>query len=303
MEADADNEADANADLTVDFGFRVPSGAPLAGMVRRDLNNDGVATAADAPLQSVEVALYEDGNANGQLDTAEMSAVAATTSDIAGAYVFSDVVAGNYLVVASPLPGATAESDTDGGLPDQTQVTVSAAPVTDVDFLQSLAPDTFAGWQRQHLLDGSNRAEDNPDNDGSSNLLEYALGTDPASGVVKLPGFELFAAERIEAVLRRPAAGQADLRFLLQGSLDGAAWSNLDLTPAASTQDGIETRRYPAVADAALFAGRNTGYVRLRVELDADQNSALEAVAFTPVQAFSLQSLPRSARPRYLCRF
>jgi hypothetical protein len=290
--ADADNEADANADLTVDFGFRLPSGAPLAGMVRRDLNNDGVATAADAPLQSVEVALYEDGNANGQLDTAEMSAVAATTSDIAGAYVFSDVVAGNYLVVASPLPGATAESDTDGGLPDQTQVTLNAAPVTDVDFLQSLAPETFAGWQREHPLDGSNRPGDNPDNDGSSNLLEYALGTDPASGVVKLPGFELFATERIDAVLRRPAVGQADLRFLIQGSVDGSAWSNLDLTPKASTEDGIETRRYTAVADAALFAGQGMGYVRLRVELDADQNGAPEAVAFTPVQAFSLQSLP-----------
>ena len=256
--------------------------------MRRDLNGDGAATTADAPLSGVEVAVYADTNQNGRIDPEEMSAAATTVSNPDGSYVIEGLPANAYVVEAIPLPGATAVADTDGGKPDQTAVIVGSAPLASVDFLQSLSADTFSQWQSQNGLGGENGAGDNPDADGFDNIVEYALGSDPSSGVQATARFHLEATAGIDAVLMRPAQGRNDVRYALEGSTDMKLWTRLGTTSTATITGDDEVLRFAGLASDAVFTGKAMGYVRLRVDLDADHNGTAEATGYSPVHAFGL---------------
>ncbi|MDB6076144.1 MAG: putative hemagglutinin-related autotransporter protein, partial [Verrucomicrobiaceae bacterium] len=285
----SDDSYDTNADVTVDLGlFPLPSPtAPLAGRVRRDLSGTGDPSAAATPLPGVEVALYADANANGQLDASEMSAVATTTTDAAGAYVFEQVQAGDYVVVQTILAGAQATYDSDGGETDATAITVTDAPVVDVDFLQSLSPDTFAQWQRQHAA-SSNGASDNPDGDLYSNLLEYALGMDGAVSGKPHFNLEAGAANTIDAVLVRRSTGHNDILYSLEGSNDLVSWTKLNISPVFTHNvDGTETVRYQGVTSS---------FVRLKVDLDANKDGMAESTSTSPVFGWKSVELAAAAQ-------
>lgn len=288
--ADSDNGADANGDLTIDFGFRIPPpGSPLAGQVRRTLGGGTVAT-DEAALPGVELNVFSDTNGNGVVDTNEMTAAASAQTDDSGGYVIEGLAAGSYIVEATPLPGAVAVADTDGGAPDKTTVVITDQPREGIDFVQSLTPDTFAQWKAAHALDGANKAADNPDGDGYDNLMEYALGTDPESGVLVAPRFYLSATAEVDAVIVRNPTGHKDVRYVLEGSTDRQSWLPLTKTGNSSFDDDDETVRFAGVSADPVFAGKTLGYVRLKVELDADMDGTIDASSVTAVQAFALRS-------------
>jgi hypothetical protein len=280
--AASDNAYDSEANLTVDLGFYPLSGAsaPLAGLVKRDLSQ-----ATTAPLPGVEVALYEDANANGSLDTPEMTALQNTVTNEAGAYTFESVAPGDYLVVQAVMPGAQATFDTDGGQAEITRVTMEGEEVSGIDFHQALVEDTFAQWQMKHPLAGSNAVHDNPDGDLYDNLLEYALGTAADSGAAaKRFALEAMPNGQADAVLVRSSTGHADVTYALQWGTSPTVWSDWTTAPQSTQNgDGTETLRFGNV-------GRDigdTGFVRLRVALDADHNGTPEATAYSPIHAFS----------------
>jgi hypothetical protein len=296
-----DDVADRWANMTIDLGFEVaPQGFPLAGRVRRDLTGAGSAGQAGAPLQGVEVALYSDKDGDGEISGNEVGAVATTTTNENGEYTFSGVEPGEYVVVQSPLPGATLTFDTDGGDAATTNVEIADQPASNVDFMQSLSPDSFTQWQQTHTLGGSNAATDNPDGDLYDNLLEYALGTDAASGLSQR-AFALEVNEpsgSIDALLTRRAGGHLDMAYKLEfaSSLEAPArWAALSITPSITgREDGTQILRFADLESAAPGAGM--GFVRLKVSLDADQNGSPEAVSYSPVFGFARQTFATGQR-------
>ncbi|TDU70794.1 putative Ig domain-containing protein [Prosthecobacter fusiformis] len=124
------------------------------------------------------------------------------------------------------------------------------------------------------------------DADGAANLLEYALGTDPASGI-QTPHFFLqtdAATGRVDAVVIRPSGGRADIIYQPESRLDLRSGDWLRLTaPPTITQnnDGTETLRYTGVSGVGEL-----GFLRLNVSLDADLNGRAEATAATATHAW-----------------
>jgi hypothetical protein len=154
---------------------------------------------------------------------------------------------------------------------------------------------TFTAWQSANGLNGENTATDNADGDAYSNLAEYALGLKPDSGVLARAPFSLKVNAQtggIDAVLHRPATSRDDIAFTLEGATGGPAstlWSALSLVPTSTVlSDGTQVLTYTSVQGAAAFAGASTGFVRVKISLDADQNGTPEATTYTPVFAWSL---------------
>lgn len=124
------------------------------------------------------------------------------------------------------------------------------------------------------------------DADGAANLLEYALGTDAASGLQTQRFFlETDAATgRVDAVVIRPSGGRADVNHLLETAteLRGGPWTRLAKTPVITqNQNGSETLRYTDIASLGEM-----GFVRLKVNLDADLNGTAEAIVVSATQAW-----------------
>jgi hypothetical protein len=278
----SDNVYDTHADLTIDLGF-YPNGTPgfpLAGRVSRTLTPLAAPAASDVPLSGVTVSLYADTNADGTLQTDEMSAVAVADTTEDGSFEFTAVLPGDYLVVQSVLPGAVAAYDTDGGNKECTALTVTDEHIDGIDFLQCIAPETFVAWQAQYALGGANAAGDNPDGDLSSNLLEYALSTSAADGRAKRRFWiEGNAVSGVDALLIRASAGHRDLSYAIEGSTDLVRWTRLSIIPSVmQNNDNTETVR---------FAKVGVPFVRLRVALDADQDGTAEATALSQVQSWN----------------
>lgn len=185
---------------------------------------------------------------------------------------------GNFTLVTGKAPTqATGErgfaSASDDARDPFTDLTI------DLGFTNSLPP-TFAQWQVENRLNGQNGPHDNPDSDRYSNLMEYALGQNGASGIedAQFRGFFIERADSgvLDAVLHRRAGGALDLRYIAE-SLTSDGWTEL---PAAVTQalpSGLEEVRFTGIENQA-----DSGSVRLRVVLDADRDGVAEAEAITP---------------------
>jgi protocatechuate 3,4-dioxygenase beta subunit len=99
---------------TIDAGFTKPLN--LGNQVFIDNNNNGVKDATDSPIAGATVKLYLDANNDNVPDGA---AVATTTTDANGLYIFTGLIAGNYIVgVSDPAgfvnsTGAGQETDPD----------------------------------------------------------------------------------------------------------------------------------------------------------------------------------------------
>ena len=86
--------ADAYSNGTVDFGF-VPSYS-LGNRVWLDANDNGVIDTGEAPVPGTSVSLFTDANRDGKPDSAV--ALATTTTDANGYYLFDDLAPGTYVV-------------------------------------------------------------------------------------------------------------------------------------------------------------------------------------------------------------
>lgn len=165
----------------------------------------------------------------------------------------------------------------------------SGAPMAEEDGSSSM---TFATWQQTH----PGAATDDTDSDLAANLLEYALGTDPASGASQ-PDVRLItdaSTGRVDAVMSRPTNGRSDVRYILSAKADARStiWTTVSLTPAVTqNNDGSETVRYADITSAAIFAGASSGLLRLEVQLDADLNGIAEATAMSMPQGWLRRSI------------
>ena len=106
---DQDEGADANGDMTVDFGL-VPS-VSVGSSIFADLNNDGIQNAGEDGIEGVIVTLLDDmGNV-----------VAMDTTDADGNYFFDGLVPGDYqLAVLDPLEDFPTSSTNPATADDET---------------------------------------------------------------------------------------------------------------------------------------------------------------------------------------
>lgn len=157
----------------------------------------------------------------------------------------------------------------------------------------STSPATFTAWQTQNSLSGTNDANADPDADGLTNLMEYALGTPAQSGL----GASRFVLETnavtggIDVLLTRPSGEHRDLRYFLEGSSDLVSWTTMAVTPVVTAGANLtETLRFADLA--SRFNGAAQGFVRIKVTLDADLDGTPEAVATTSAQGWAHRMLP-----------
>ncbi len=114
----------------------------------------------------------------------------------------------------------------------------------------------FLAWQTQNPLGGSNGPLQDGDNDGTLNLVEYALCLKADSGLKVFPdgtnpnnGFEIVHNETtglLDACYSRPV-GAIDLSYELLESSDGTSWSPVPLgtiAPTISSSGDIEKVTY-----------------------------------------------------------
>ena len=90
--------------LRQDVGILIPRGgdASLNGIVWKDLDGDEVLDADEGFIASAALALYRDSNGNGVIDSGE-SVVGQATSNSQGAYSFSSLDAGAYVLRVDDL--------------------------------------------------------------------------------------------------------------------------------------------------------------------------------------------------------
>lgn len=99
-ESVTDGDADANTDLTVDFGFTAC--LAIGSTVWNDSNNNGIRDAGETGIGGVTVHLFNAGPDN-LANTADDSPVGNTvTTTITGAYLFNNLIEGNYYVRVTP---------------------------------------------------------------------------------------------------------------------------------------------------------------------------------------------------------
>ncbi len=109
----AQGSPDNRADMTIDFGF-VPLTFALGNVVFVDANNNGIKDASEVGIGAgVTVELFADANSDGVPDGA---AIATTTTNGSGQYLFSGLPEGKYIVQISgaPLAGYASSSGING---------------------------------------------------------------------------------------------------------------------------------------------------------------------------------------------
>ena len=110
-----DGDADANSNLTVDFGIYKPTPLPtlsIGNLVWLDSDNDGIKDANETGLGGVTVVLYDAGS-NGIKDSTDI-AIDTLTTDVNGNYLFAGLNEGSYFVKLTGLPTSLVSSTGDG---------------------------------------------------------------------------------------------------------------------------------------------------------------------------------------------
>jgi LPXTG-site transpeptidase (sortase) family protein len=151
---------------SADFGYQSSSTASIGDFVWNDADGDGVQDAGESGIAGVTLDLYRDNNGDGFLDGGDIY-LATQTADANGAYAFSGLAAGDYLVnvtdTGSVLTGFTRTAGA-----DPQAVTLTMGQVYDTaDF----------GFVQLGRINGQVRE----DNDGDGNLFDADMGL---SGVI-----------------------------------------------------------------------------------------------------------------------
>jgi uncharacterized repeat protein (TIGR01451 family) len=161
--------------------------------------------------------------------------------------------------------------------------------------------NTYAAWSQDNGLGGP---DDDADEDGVSNLLEYAFGTDPFSPL-QPNRFNLThdSASGVVVSITQPLAKREDLILRLETlsnlaqAADPAAWKPVNMASTTTFNgDDTFTRHYSGLERLLVFKGHDTGFIRLKVGLDADRNGAPETSSVTPAHAWSRQTFAAGMR-------
>lgn len=166
-----------------------------------------------------------------------------------------------------------------------------------------MAPNSWSEWQYFHPLGGQNGPALNPDGDEHDNLQEFAFQFAPDSGVGALWPCEVradSATGRIDALVRR-VTGIEGVNYVLEGiaalAQSPAGWFDITTIPPVVTPngDGTETAAYQDLEQVAALAG-GQGFVRVRLELDSDGDSAVDAISQTRAVGWVRRTLPAAVQ-------
>ena len=156
-------------DANNDFVEEAPLGS-LSGNVSQDTNNDNM---GDVNLPNVTLELFADTDGDGQPDG---PAVATTTTDTDGNYVFSDLTSGNYVVIETQPAGLNDVSEDEGGIDnDQGDNGVVNSIAAKVDAGENDANNDFVEVAPLGSLSGNVSQDTNNDNMGDVNLPNVTL--------------------------------------------------------------------------------------------------------------------------------
>lgn len=161
---------------------------------------------------------------------------------------------------------------------------------------------TFGYWQAIHDLNGQNQADQNADADTYSNVFEYALCLKPDTGVQEKtafcarlnPGQSANEGKPEAFYNRRTGGGQQDITYRLEvlAELNQSpqGWISSSLTPVVTDNgDGTEKVHYADLSLEPLFAGKDHGFVRLKVMLNGTPHSGTSEVFGWTRRAFPVQ--------------
>jgi|GEM_PF-1591341 len=154
-------------------------------------------------------------------------------------------------------------------------------------------PTTWAAWQVANALGGQNAPLQNPDGDTAANLLEFALGENPASGGAAQDRFRLIAngAGGVHAVLTRPQGltGVA-MQLMVSGALSRSmSWMAAGITPQITSHgDGTESLTFASLERLPALSAGGRGFVRLEVTLQSSGEKAHTAVWFWDRRTFAV---------------
>jgi len=164
--------------------------------------------------------------------------------------------------------------------------------------IRSNAP-TFHYWTQSTLGSGGSPTAD-LDGDLTPDLLEYAFGTNPASGISGSSRHGVVhnsVADTFDAFYTLPEQGLNDIRITVKVLADLAnspsGWSTTSLAPTqVSNGDGTRTVTFPHLESDPAITGSSLGFVRFEVAWDEDLDGNPEAVIATPATGFQRRLLP-----------
>lgn len=271
-----------------------PSGT-ISGRVWVDSNGDGN---GDIGLGGVTVQLFEDADEDGLPDSGTpMRTTTSAGSGTVGAYAFTGVPVGSYLIVEVQPAGYRTVSDADvtadtdvvaNTLTGDNMIpaTIAAGEVDDGNYFieEAICPPTWAEWQIRNPLGGSNGPTQNPDGDRWTNLHEFVYCFNPSSGVLECPLNLVFNGNgTIDATVRQ-VLGATGVTYRLEyiadlrnSGVDGAGWTDSGLTAVLTNNpDGSIKATY---ANLESLPGLNLGYgfVRSVVTVDVDNSNSIGA--------------------------
>lgn len=154
------------------------------------------------------------------------------------------------------------------------------------------AQGSWLDWQRLHSLAGQNAPLQNPDGDTAANLLEFALGSDPATGGSAQDHFFLTSnpSGGLDAKVIRPAnlTGVTTTLLVSSAVTNPMSWTLVTVTPViTSNGDGTQTVTYPNLQTIPALATAKQGYVCLSARLTATGETAHTATWFWDAHTFT----------------
>jgi SdrD B-like domain/GEVED domain len=120
------------------FAYQPTGTLTLGDTLYFDWNGNGIQDSGEQGIPNVDVFLYEDSNGNGVIDAATDSLIGTSVTNASGVYGFSNLLAGNYLVVVNTTDpqfpaGVTQIQDFDGVIDSKAKVNLTVSLAT-VDF-------------------------------------------------------------------------------------------------------------------------------------------------------------------------
>lgn len=293
----------AENDAAVDFGYQ--GAASIGNRVWNDRNADGVQDAGEFGAVGLTVNLYKDLNGDGDYADAGEGIIATTTTGVDGAYLFSGLIAGSYIVeLPTPPPSSTNTFDKDdygvAANNSSAKVTLSATEndlAVDFGYQGSASVGDFVWYDANN--DGVQDASEPPipgvrvyldiDGDGTYDAATEPTSTTNAGGIYSITGLigGTYTA-RVDtstlpagyvATFDRDGSGSPDATtFLLGGAqnLTTVDWGYIGTLT-------VSGRSYHDLDKNGAFNGADTGLGGVTIALvsDTNNNGAVDAGDFT----------------------
>lgn len=120
------------------------------------------------------------------------------------------------------------------------------------------AGTTYTSWVAGISWNGGDStATADPDHDGLTNLMEYALGGNPVSALSAIKPQPQVSGQKLQISFPRT---RSELTYTVQGSSDLVAWTDIAYTPVAQGSTQV-------VTDTVTLTGNAKRFLRLRVTL------------------------------------